>query len=110
MENRLKDLRLALDLTQEALADRVGTSPQQIARLERGERKLTHDWMQRLAPALGVDVPALISTGDVVLPKVGDQIQDREELELIHFWRKLTSDQKRLLHNMLKNGPPAEAA
>tara|TARA_R110000868_G_scaffold936_4_gene7153 strand:+ start:1925 stop:2482 length:558 start_codon:yes stop_codon:yes gene_type:complete len=35
------------------LAEKTGTSQPQITRLERGERRLTVDWMQRLAKALG---------------------------------------------------------
>lgn len=51
--NRVRALRLELGLTTVELAERVGTSNQQIGRLERGERRLTQDWMRRLADALG---------------------------------------------------------
>jgi transcriptional regulator with XRE-family HTH domain len=54
MQNRLKTLRKAKKLTLQQLADAVGTTHQQIMRLEKGERKLTPDWLKRLAPALGV--------------------------------------------------------
>jgi transcriptional regulator with XRE-family HTH domain len=36
------------------LAEEVGTSPQQIRRLEKGERQLDPDWASRLSKALGV--------------------------------------------------------
>jgi transcriptional regulator with XRE-family HTH domain len=52
MKNRLKDIRLALDLTQEKMAELAETSRVQIARLEGGARKMTQDWMERLAHGL----------------------------------------------------------
>jgi len=42
------------------LAERADTTNQQISRLERGERRLTTDWMERLAGALGCNPAALI--------------------------------------------------
>lgn len=48
----LKTLRERAGLTQQELADRVGTSQPQIRRLESGDRELTRTWAERLAPAL----------------------------------------------------------
>lgn len=50
MTNRLREFREAAGLSQDELADRVGSSFQQISKLERGERKLTREWAERLAP------------------------------------------------------------
>lgn len=55
MENRLRHWRGLRGLTLEQLAAATGTSHQQIQRLERGERRLTLDWMVRLAGPLGVE-------------------------------------------------------
>src|SRR6187401_569620 len=54
MPNRIRELRVARKLTMATLADRVGTSEQQISRIERGHRRLTDDWMRRIATALDV--------------------------------------------------------
>lgn len=54
IKNRLQELREAKGLTQAELANLVGTTGQQIGRLEAGKRKLTIEWMRLLAPALGV--------------------------------------------------------
>jgi DNA-binding Xre family transcriptional regulator len=43
------------------LAERVGTSRNQIYKLEVGERQLTLEWMQRLAKAIGCRVDEIIS-------------------------------------------------
>lgn len=52
--NRLKEFRQAAGLTQEALARRVGAHWITISKLERGQMKLTTEWMERLAPHLGI--------------------------------------------------------
>lgn len=52
MANRIKEFRDKLDLTQQQLADLVGTSNQQIGHLESGKRRLTADWMVRISKAL----------------------------------------------------------
>ena len=62
--NRIRELREARHLSQEQLAEQAGTTRQQIHKLEKGERKLTTDWMDRLAPPLGVEpVEIIVSTG-----------------------------------------------
>lgn len=50
--NRIRELREARGLTLEELAQRVGTTNQQISHLELGKRQLTVDWLRRLAAAL----------------------------------------------------------
>lgn len=60
MENRIKELRRARGLTLQKLAEKADTTNQQISRLERGERRLTTDWMERLGHALDCDPAALM--------------------------------------------------
>ena len=50
--NNIKEIRKEKKLTLAMVAERAGTSFQQIARLEKGERELTLDWMVRIAEAL----------------------------------------------------------
>lgn len=52
MSNRLRELRDGKGLSQEQLAEMVGTRKQQISKLENSERKLSAEWMERLAPYL----------------------------------------------------------
>ncbi len=54
MTNRLRFFREQAGLTMQGLAERVGTSAPQINKLEKGERRMTVDWMTRLAKALDV--------------------------------------------------------
>lgn len=61
--NRIKEHRAAAGLSLEAVAAKVGTDKSQIRRLEAGERRLTTDWMNRVAPALGVQPSDLLPEG-----------------------------------------------
>jgi len=54
MENRLKKIRQSRKLSQEKLAQMIGTTNQQIGKLERGDRRLSDRWIYPLAEALGV--------------------------------------------------------
>lgn len=50
--NHLRAWREFRKLSQEALAEKVGTAGNVISMLESGERGLSHKWLLRLAPAL----------------------------------------------------------
>jgi len=56
--NRIKDLRLARRWSLERLGERAGTTRQQIYKLENGELRLSHEWMERIARAFGDGVRA----------------------------------------------------
>ncbi|MCW2195095.1 phage repressor protein C with HTH and peptisase S24 domain [Bradyrhizobium elkanii] len=58
--NFLAAHREAAGMADHELAKKVGTSQPQINRLENGERKLTIDWLQRIAVALDKSVPELL--------------------------------------------------
>src|SRR5258708_23097098 len=55
LPNRIRAFGEGAGLSMQALAERAGTSAPQINKLEKGDRKLTVDWMIRLGRALGVD-------------------------------------------------------
>jgi len=61
--NRIRELREATHLTLDELALKAGTTNQQISHLELGKRKLSLDWMMRLAAALDCHPWALVSAG-----------------------------------------------
>jgi phage repressor protein C with HTH and peptisase S24 domain len=60
MPNRIREFRQRAGLSMQALADLAGTSAPQINKLEKGERRLTVDWMVRIGRALGVDPKELM--------------------------------------------------
>lgn len=79
--NRIRELRLERSLSTVELAARVGTSNQQIGRLERGERRLTQDWMRRLAPALACEPWELLAEAPDISPDERAAIEDLKALD-----------------------------
>jgi len=61
--NNIQALREARGWKRPELAARMGTSPQQIERLEKGQRRLAQEWIDKAATAFGVS-PADIITGE----------------------------------------------
>lgn len=57
---RVRDLRLKKGMTQDDLAERAGTTKATISKIERSTMKMSVDWMERLAKALGVSAVELI--------------------------------------------------
>jgi transcriptional regulator with XRE-family HTH domain len=60
MQNRISILRREKGLSLTDLAKAAGTTKAQIQKLERGDRRLSLDWMDRLARALGVKASDLL--------------------------------------------------
>ena len=60
--NHLSAWRRHRQLSQEQLADAVGTSTATISRLEAGQRGLSQKWLERLSPALRCEPPQLLGS------------------------------------------------
>jgi transcriptional regulator with XRE-family HTH domain len=60
MKNKIRQIRKAKRLTLEQVAQAAGTSNQMIGMLERGDRTLSVDWLERIAPVLGVSAVELL--------------------------------------------------
>jgi transcriptional regulator with XRE-family HTH domain len=109
MPNRLRELRTAHQLTLEQVAERAGTSVQQISRLELGERRLTDEWMRRLATALGVH------PFELLVPDTKDRHgspQDLQDLEILRAWRLLNREERRIVAMFMQSlvaAPPTAA-
>jgi len=71
--NRIAELRRASGLTLLELAAKAGTSSATLSKLERGEIKLSVEWMEKLAPLLRVKPADLVWHEDVDpnAPKTG---------------------------------------
>lgn len=70
MGNNLRQLRDSRDWTHEKAADEMGVSRSQFIKLERGERRLTSDYIKMAAKAFGVSEADIIETKPTV-PIVG---------------------------------------
>lgn len=58
--NNLRKYRNALDLSQEAFANRAGLHRTYISALERGKRSIALDNIEKIADALGIDAYLLL--------------------------------------------------
>jgi transcriptional regulator with XRE-family HTH domain len=86
--NRLRVLRLAKGWSLRQLAEAAATSKSQIDKLEKGHRRLTVDWMIRLAQPLACDPRALLPFGDAP--------EDLSPLPLLGVRREAANAQWRL--------------
>jgi transcriptional regulator with XRE-family HTH domain len=66
--NYLRAWRLFREMTQEELAEKVGTNANVIGYLESGERGLSAKWLRRLAPALNTTPGNLLEHDPETLP------------------------------------------
>lgn len=71
MQNRIREWRERRGLTMHELGQRVGTEASQINKLEKGSRRLTAEWMSRLARALDC-APADLLVSDHLPPAGGE--------------------------------------
>lgn len=67
--NRIRELRELAGLSMEGLAERIGTSHQQVSKHELGQRRLTILWLQRYAMALGVTPADIMAAPDLADPE-----------------------------------------
>lgn len=75
--NRIREIREAAGLSAKQLGEMVGTSGNQITRLETGERRLTVEWMTRIAEALRVTPADLISRAN--LAEMSDEVESHAD-------------------------------
>ena len=65
MQTRIAFLRKKKGLSLSELAKAAGTTKAQIQKLERGDRRLSLEWMERLARALHVKISELLPPEEV---------------------------------------------
>ena len=60
MTTRIREIRRRRGLTLQALAEKVGTTPQTIQRLETNNMTVSVDWLLRIADALNLSAADLL--------------------------------------------------
>ena len=92
MENRIKVLRKARGISQQRLAEMIGTSKPPMGRLENGRRRLSDHWIARIAAALQVrpgellhEVPQELDTKAEALVELFAQLPEAQKDALIHL-------------------------
>lgn len=80
--NYLRAWREFREMSQEALAEKVGTTGSVISMLENGNRGLSDKWLRKLAPALGTTPGNLLDHDPNELPTdildIWDHIPERD--------------------------------
>jgi repressor LexA len=76
MANRIRELREKAGWSRRALAEMAGTTPNQLVKLENGDRRLSDHWADRLAGPLGVQpyellLPEGLPVGLRMIPVLG---------------------------------------
>lgn len=71
MQNRISSLRKRRSLSQDELAEALGTTRNMIGKLERGERRINSDWVGRLAKVLDCDPADLMGDEVPIVGKIG---------------------------------------
>ena len=98
MDNRIKEFRTKAKLPMWRLAELVGSTQQQISRLERGERPLTDVWMVRLSKPLQCRPQDLIACdGDEIESNVVYSVDSdlmKECANSVHIIAKQRKDKK----------------
>lgn len=81
-KNNLRAWREWCELTQEQLADKVGTTPAVISLLESGKRSLSLKWLRRFAPHLKTTPGFILDHRPEDLPT-----------EVLEVWANIPEDQ-----------------
>jgi transcriptional regulator with XRE-family HTH domain len=71
MRIRLREIRQRKYLTQQELADKIGSTKANISRLESGDQEPRISTVRRLAEALGVELDELVIWGGEEAPDTG---------------------------------------
>lgn len=99
---RIKQRREQLDISQEQLAQQIGTSQKQISKYETGKNSPTADVLDALADALNTTVDYLLGRTDTPeRPLRSEMDLDEIEKEVIRILRsKKPADRKRVMEIM----------
>lgn len=92
--NRIRELRMAAGLSQQAVADRVGVAKMTISALETGKMQLTLEYMRRIASALGA------ATTDLMPLEDNPEALSLDERRLIEALRAAPEEQREQLHRV----------
>lgn len=105
-KNRIKDLRLEKELTQQALADALGISKQAISAYEQGNRKPGFEIADALAEFFGVSIGYLSGSSDErgeypAARSAAPAAQAERDFRIIHKFRQLSPRDQELIENMM---------
>lgn len=104
IKNRIKDLRLIHNMSQEQLAEKVGTTKQAISQYERGIRKPKYEILEAIADYFNVDYDYLIgkTPKTTFLPQMLTLQLSKKEFRILEAYRNADKDTKKIVRMLLK--------
>lgn len=102
VENRIKTLRKEKGLTQQELADRLGTSKSAISMYEKGNRRPSFEIADALSDFFGVSIGYLSGSSDQrgEYPR-HEQPTSSEEEQLLEAYRRASKDTRNAVRAVL---------
>ena len=104
MQNRIREIRLKKGMSQKDLADFIGITQAQVARIETGKRSFNFDFLPVLAKALGCKPyellplewqPETISEADLqILRSIKSYAKDKENEEKVQNPQKQKENER----------------
>ena len=119
VKNRIAILRKERGLTLAAVAAAAGTTKAQIQKLERGERRLSLDWMERVAGAMGVKITDLLPVNEIAcqhgpaeteILKIIRQLPEEDRVVLVQVAKELMGTLRRIEGTKTETPRPAKRA
>jgi transcriptional regulator with XRE-family HTH domain len=104
IKNRIKDLRIIHNMSQEQLAEKVGTTKQAISQYERGIRKPKYEILEAIADYFNVDYDYLIgkTPKTTFLPQMLTLQLSKKEFRILEAYRNADKDTKKIVRMLLK--------
>ena len=100
--NRIRAIRLAAKLSQQALADKVGVSKVTISSLEVGRMQLTLDYMKRIARVFALPPVDLLHESEQ------NDFLRAEEMALVRAYRQAGPIQRELIERVAEHRAPLD--
>ncbi|PZQ48915.1 MAG: hypothetical protein DI551_00665 [Micavibrio aeruginosavorus] len=103
MKNYLRELRKTRELTQEQLAELVGTTHATVQRHENAKRRLTQEWLAKYSNALGCHISditdgpgqsAPINAQEKALLQLMRQMEEPDQIRFIHMAEAFLTPEK----------------
>ncbi|MBT4511168.1 MAG: helix-turn-helix transcriptional regulator [Chloroflexi bacterium] len=96
---RIRQLRKARDWTQQELAERAGLDYKYVGAIERGERNITIDNVEKIAAGLGLEAHQLFLFSAVAEEMPEERVTDEKIQDLLE---QGTPDRKQLMWRILR--------
>ena len=94
LAENMKKYRKILGISQEKLAEKMGTAPNYIAMIEVGKKFPSAGMLERIAQALNVDTPELFTTNTVTFMTNSNKTLERLYQEVFSDFKKFENDYK----------------